>query len=118
MIACDSGIRKAPPAPWMMRAKTSIASELAAPHATEATRKTGDRPHEDALAAEAQAQPARRGNGERGGDDIRGDDPADLVLRRRERALHVRQRHGGDGPVYRIQEARQPDRGGDQCGML
>ncbi len=79
--------------------------------------KNSDCPHEEALAAKAQAQPPRGGDRERGGDDIGGDDPRNLVLGRRERALHVRQCHRGDSPVHRIQEARQPDGGGDQGCM-
>ena len=61
---------------------------------------------EDALAAEAVGDPAHRRGHDRGGDDIGGQHPVDLVLRGRQRALHVGQRDVGDGGVQRLHDGR------------
>ena len=61
---------------------------------------------EDALAAEAVGDPANRRGHDRGGDDVGGQHPVDLVLRRRQAALHVGQRDIGDGGVQRLHDGR------------
>ena len=61
---------------------------------------------EDALAAEAVGDPAHRRGHDRGGDDVGGQHPVDLVLRRRQAALHIGQRDIGDGGVQRLHDGR------------
>ena len=61
---------------------------------------------EDALAAEAVGDPAHRRGHDRRGDDVGGQHPVDLVLRRRKAALHVGQRDIGDGGVQRLHDGR------------
>ena len=69
-------------------------------------RKAARAQDEDALAAEAVGDPAHRRGHDRGGDDVGGQHPVDLVLRRRERALHIGQRDIGDGGVQRLHDGR------------
>ena len=61
---------------------------------------------EDALAPETVGDPADRRGHDRGGDDVGGQDPVDLVLRGRQRALHIGQRDIGDGGVQRLHDGR------------
>ena len=51
-------------------------------------------------------EPADRRGHDRGGDDVGGQHPVDLVERGREAALHVGQRHIGDGGVERLHDGR------------
>ena len=62
---------------------------------------------EDALAAETVGDPSHRRGHDRGGDDIGGQHPVDLVLRGRQRALHIGQRDVGDGGVERLHDRRR-----------
>ena len=58
--------------------------------------------HEQPLAAITRRHPADRRGHDRGGDDVGGQHPVDLVERGRQRALHERQRHIGDGRIQRL----------------
>ena len=69
--------------------------------------EAGRADHEDALAAEAVGDPAHRRCHDRGGDDVGGQHPVDLILRSRQRALHVGQRDIGDGGVERLHDGRR-----------
>ncbi len=62
---------------------------------------------EDALAAEAVGDPSHRRGHDCGGDDVGGQHPVDLVLRGRQRALHVGQRDVGDRGVQRLHDRRR-----------
>jgi len=62
---------------------------------------------EDALAPEAVGDPSDRRGHDRGRDDVGGQHPVDLVLRGRQRALHVGQRDVGDGGVQRLHDRRR-----------
>ena len=70
-------------------------------------REAGRADDEDALAAEAVGDPSHRRGHDRGRDDIGGQHPVDLVLRGRQRALHVGQRDIGDGGVERLHDRRR-----------
>ena len=52
------------------------------------------------------ASPAERRGHDRGGDDIGGQHPVDLILRRRQRALHIGQGDIGDRRVERLHDRR------------
>ena len=69
--------------------------------------EAGDADDEQLLAAEAVGHPADRRGHDGGGDDVGGEHPVDLVERGRQRALHVRQRHVGDGGVERLHDGRR-----------
>ena len=69
------------------------------------------------LAAEAHRHPADRCRHDRGGDDVGREHPGDLVGRGRHAALHVGQRHVGDGGVERLHQRGQHDATGDQRAM-
>ena len=76
-----------------------------------------DADDEQPLAAEARGEPAdRRGHDRRGG-DVGGQHPGDLVVARREAALHVGQRHVGDRLVERLQQRGADDARGDHAAM-
>ena len=64
---------------------------------------------EQPLAAEPRLEEAGDGRGDGGGHDIGGQHPVDLVDRRRQRALHVGQRHVGDGRVQRLHDGGEHD---------
>ncbi len=66
------------------------------------------------LATEVAGQPAGRRRGDGRSHDIRGQHPGDLVLGRRQRALHVRQGDVGDGRVDHLHQGRQHDRDDQQ----
>ena len=68
--------------------------------------EAGGADDEDALAAEAVGDPAHRRGHDGGRDDVGGQHPVDLVLRGRQRALHVGQRDIGDGGVQRLHDGR------------
>src|SRR5262249_33593728 len=61
---------------------------------------------EQALSAEAVGNPADRRRHDRGGDDVGGEHPVDLVEGRRERALHVGQRYVRNRGVERLHDGR------------
>ena len=72
--------------------------------------KADDRNQKDTFDAESPGQPAGQRRHDGGGDDIGGQDPGDLVLRRGEAALDVRQRNVGDRRIDRLHNRRQHDR--------
>ena len=77
-------------------------------------REAADADDEQLLAAEAVGQPADRRGHDRGGDDVGGQHPVDLVERGRQRALHVGQRHVGDRGVERLHDRRAHGADGQQ----
>ena len=84
------------------------------PQSIEATTK----PATEAMKSSRRPDPVGEPAGDRGhdrrGDDVGGQHPGDLVLRRPERALHRGQRHVGDRGVEHLHDRRQHDRDGDQ----
>ena len=90
-MVCDNGTTGAPVAPCTMRHTTRASSDWARPHRNVATEKLEDSPDHHALGAEAGDQPSRHRRHHRGGQDIEGHDPGDLVLGGRQGALHLRQ---------------------------
>ncbi len=64
---------------------------------------------EQLLSPEARRHPAERRGHDRGGDDVGGQHPVDLVLRRRQGALHIGQGDIGDGRVERLHHRRHHD---------
>ena len=82
----------------------------AAQHRSEG--ETGGADDEQLLAPETSRHPAERRSHDRGRDDVGGQHPVDLVLRRRQRALHVRQGDVGDGRVERLHDGRHHDADG------
>ena len=79
--------------------------------------EAGDADHEQPLAAEADGHPADRRGHDGGGDHVGGEHPGDLVVGCRHAALHVGQRHVGDGGVQRLHEHRQHRGGGEQAAI-
>jgi hypothetical protein len=73
-----------------------------------------DRQQEHLLAADLLRHPARQRQRDRRGDDVGGQHPGDLVRRRRQAALHVRQGDVGDGGVERIHQRGEHQRRGDR----
>ena len=109
-----SGTSAAPQMPCSVR-KTTISVRLVAmPQSIEATTKPADRGDEELAQAHAVGEPAGHRRHDRRGDDVGGEHPGDLVLRRPERALHRGQRHVGDRGVEHLHDRRQHDRDGDQ----
>ena len=116
--ACDSGTSAAPNSALQQRGTArSASSDCAVPHSAEATREADDRDQEHALAPEAVGEPAGQRRHDRGGDDVGGQHPGDLILRRRQAALHVRQRDVGDRGVERLHDRRQHDGHGDHAAV-
>jgi len=74
--------------------------------------------HEQALAANARADEAGQRHRDRGGDDVGRQHPGDLVLGGAHGALHVRQRHIGDGGVEALHDGRQHHREGDEATIV
>ena len=70
-------------------------------------REAGGADDEDPLAAEPVGDPAHRRGHDRRRHDVGGQHPVDLVLRRRQAALHVGQRDVGDGGVQRLHDGRR-----------
>ena len=122
--ACDNGINAAPHTPWSKRKITIWARLSAKPHNTEAAVKPATEIRKTRLMPKAPASHPVRGNNDRGGDDIGSQYPSDLILRRREAALNVRQRNIGDRRVDRLDDCRQHDRDRDRravdrrCGRI
>ena len=84
-------------------------------------RGDGESRHRDEiepLAPEAGGEPSRRRCHDGGGDDIGGEDPGDLILGRREGALHMGQGDIGDGGVQRLHDGRQHGPEGDQPDIM
>ena len=73
---------------------------------------------EEILAAETPCKPAHRRGHDGGGDDIGGEHPGDLVRRRQQGALHIGERHIGDGGVQRLHQRRHHGADGDQGPMF
>ena len=68
--------------------------------------ETGGADDEQLLAPEPHRHPAERRGHDRRRDDVGGQHPVDLILRRRERSLHVGQGDVGDGGVERLHDGR------------
>ena len=73
-----------------------------------------DREHEHDLDAEAAGEPAGQRHHDRRGDDVGGQHPGDLILRGRQAAADVRQRHVGDRGVEPLHDVGQHDRDGQR----
>ncbi len=104
---CASGTSAAPNRPCTMRKATISPRSVANPQATDPTREADDTDGQHAPQAEARTEPACQRRGDRTDDDVRGDDPGDLVLRRLQAALHVRQRDVYDRRIDRVQQRAQ-----------
>ena len=113
--ACDSGTSAAPPTPCRKRNSTICGSDCRQAAQGRGDGEDEDRDQKHFAAAELPGQPAGERNGDGGGDDIRGQHPAHLVLGGRQRALHAGQRDIGDGGVQRLHDGRQHHRKGDQA---
>ena len=79
--------------------------------------EAGDRHQQHALAAEPVGEEARRRRHDRGGDDIGGQHPVDLVGARRHAALDIGQRDIGDRRVERLHDDGKDDAGGDRAAV-
>ena len=66
--------------------------------------EAGDGDQEQALEPEPAGEEAGRRRHDRGGDDVGGQHPVDLVLARRDAALHIGQRDVGDRGVERLHQ--------------
>jgi hypothetical protein len=107
--AWDSGIRAAPNKPCSRRNST-ISTRLPAIAAQHrGGGEAGDRHQEHHLAADAVGQEAGQRGHDRGGDDVGGQHPGDLLGRGRDAALDVRQGDVGDRRVQRVHDRRQHD---------
>ena len=116
-VACDNGTRAAPKTPWKHTEHDDLAQRLgrAAQHRGE--REAQDAADIEGLAAIAGRQPAdRRGHDRRRG-DVGGQHPGDFVVARGEAALHVGQRHVGDGLVEQLQHRGADRARGDHRPM-
>ena len=116
-VACDNGTRAAPNMPCSTRNTTIWPSDCAAPQSIEAMVKPRMQPTYRGLRPIARRQPAdRRGHDRRRG-DVGGQDPGDFVEARGETALHVGQRHVGDGLVEQLQHRGADRARGDHRPM-
>ena len=79
--------------------------------------ETDDADDEQPLATEACGEPAHRRGHDRRGGDVGGEHPGDLVVARREAALHVGKCDVGDGLVERLQQGGADDARGDHAAM-
>ncbi len=113
ITVCDSGIIDAPAMPWISRKTTISGRFCATPPEHGSDGEAGDRGQEHRLAADLQGEPARQRRHNRGGDDVAGQHPGDLVLAGAEFALHVRQGHVGDGRIQRVHQRGQHQGPGD-----
>ncbi len=104
MTAWLSGTSAAPNTPCSSRNADHLLDRLrdAAQHRGEG--EAGGADDEQLLAAEPHRRPAERRGHDRGGDDVGGQHPVDLVLRRRQRTLHVGQGDVGDRGVERLHD--------------
>ena len=109
-----SGTSAAPNTPCNRRNADHLLDRLrdAAQHRGDG--EAGGADDEQLLAAEPRRAPAERRGHDRGGDDIGGQHPVDLVLRRRQRALHVGQGDVGDRRVERLHDGRHHHADGQQ----
>ncbi|PAV70526.1 hypothetical protein WR25_16387 [Diploscapter pachys] len=74
-----------------------------------------DRPQHQPLAPEPPGQPAGQRGHDRGGDDVGGEHPGDLLARGGDAALDMRQRDVGDRAVERVHHRRRHHRSGDEA---
>ncbi len=77
-------------------------------------REPDDRAEKDVFDAKVAGEPPGQRHRDRRGHDVRGQDPRDLVLRRRHAALDMRQRDIDDRGVEPLHDAGADDRGGDR----
>ena len=106
IVDCDSGTSAAPNTPCNRRNTTICGQRLrrAAHHGGDGEPdQAGD---EQVFPAEPRRQPSHRRGHDRRGRDVGGQDPGDLVIGRRQAALHVGQRHVGDRLVQRLHQCR------------
>ena len=100
--------------PWMMRNSHDLLDALgdAAQHGGDG--EADDAYHQQLLDAVARRQPADRRRHDGGGHHVGGEHPAHLVERGGQAALHVGQRHVGDGDVEHLHDGRHHHADGDQ----
>ena len=103
MTACDRGIRSEPAAPCKSRNRTICPSGLrccAAEHRGNREACHGYQCH--ASTAHTCDEETGEGRTDGGHHYVRREHPADLILRGTHAALHMRQRHVGDGSIQRL----------------
>ena len=88
------------------------------PHSSEATVKPTTATEQQRLAAQPVGEPAGQRRRDGRGDDIGGQHPVDLVLRRAEAGAHMGQGDIGDGGVEHLHHRGQHDAGGQQALVL
>ena len=110
-----SGTSAAPNTPCSRRKATICSMRLRDPAQHRGDGEAGGADDEQLLAAEARRHPAERRGHDRGGDDVGGQHPVDLILGRRQRSLHVGQRDVGDRRVERLHDRRHHDADGDHA---
>ncbi len=76
--------------------------------------EASDRNQKHVFDAETAGEPAGQRHRDRGGDNVRGQNPGDLVLRRRQAPLDMREGDIGDRVVDALHDRRQHDRHGDR----
>ena len=113
-IAWLIGSSAAPNTPCSNRKPTISPRLVAIPQSPEATVKPRIETEHQPLAAEASGEPAGERRRDGGGHDVGGEHPGDLIARRRDAALDVRQRDIGDRRVERIHQRRRHHRDGDE----
>ena len=110
---CESGTSAAPNAPCRIRNSTICTSDCAMPHSIEATVKPATEARKRRFSPKRAGEEPGRRRHDRGGGDVGGQHPGDLVLARRDAALDVRQRDVGDRRVERLHEG-----GEDHAGVI
>src|SRR5258708_30393108 len=96
---CESGTSAAPNVPCSTGNNTICTRDCAIPHSMDAAVKPAMQTKKSRLSPNRPARKPVGGVMIDGGDDVGGQHPVDLVLGRRDAALHIRQRDVGDGDV-------------------
>ena len=104
----------APNAPCTTRNASSPSSESTRPHSTEVSGEARHRAGHQRAPAQLGRQPAGEWRGDRGRHQVEGEDPGDLLLGGRERALELRQDHSDAGRGQAEQDGRELHRQQDQ----
>ena len=104
----------APNAPCTTRSASSAFERIDQAAQHRGGGEAGDRADHQGAPAELGGQPAGERRGDRGRDEVEGEDPGDLLLRRRERALELRQDHSDAGRGQAEQDGRELHRQQDQ----
>ena len=117
-MACESGCRPPPVAPWITRKRISSGRVGARPQRKEKTVKPSNRHQQNVAAAKVIAEPSGNRKHDSVGDKVRGQNPGGFVRRNRKAAGNMLQRDVDHRGVQHLHKGAKHHRNSDDAWHL